>query len=280
MEGKLIASDKVMQEKFRLGFLKNFDLIPSRSRDSIDNEEELIKKGIRFKEYGFTLRPINDEDIKKITNFFPYGEVKRIIGNFVLEDNFTKDKSDLYHFVYALKLIKEGDVSFSNIITNNTYTLGYVPDIFINRYTLYYNEIEDVSSIIKNIIRCFKNLKYRTAIHYFDKTYYELLPFSDHDVLIYLMICAESLFLDGKNHRYTGSIIGMACSMLIGKDEKEREIIREIFDTAYKVRNIIVHSKDFGSVRDEKMKNYYRNIRNKNIEIRGYLRESIKKIIS
>jgi hypothetical protein len=245
----------------------------------IIKELEAINNGINFENFGFVLRPIREDDLLKLCKFYSKEIANIRAGSFVLEDKNVSSPKRIYDFILALKLLKEGNIVFSDIITENTASI--LPTQLISEeYILYYNEIIKLKELLSNISNCYEILKYRTALLYFDKSYTTVNITSQYDSLIFLMICGEALFLDGRSYSNTGSTIGMGCSMLIGKNNEEREKIKNKFDIAYKIRNIIVHSKDFGSVTNENMKEFYKNIGKENLEIRDYLRKSIIKLIS
>ena len=55
------------------------------------------------------------------------------------------------------------------------------------------------------------------------------------------------MFLKGEKRAASrGNIIAIACSTLLGNDEEEREEIKKTLNTAYAMRNSIVHGSDYG----------------------------------
>lgn len=67
----------------------------------------------------------------------------------------------------------------------------------------------------------------------------------NEDKVIDCMIGFESLFLRGKGTpTRAGQLIGLGCSILIGKNDKEREEISDFLERAYKIRNKIVHGSE------------------------------------
>jgi len=60
------------------------------------------------------------------------------------------------------------------------------------------------------------------------------------------MIAFEILFLKGeKTKDQVGIVIAVGCSMFLGKNDKEREEIRQVLTKAYSIRNKIVHRIEF-----------------------------------
>lgn len=274
-----------MQEPFRIAFLKYFNLLPSRNAIKCSDNSVLLEKdnlqineGIIFEESGYVLNLTKEEHIQKLATYFNEETARKRATDYVLVDLNTKDRANFGHFIVGLRLIKEGRVVFSDLITNKAY--GIMPEyayMLGSEYLLYLDEIDELKNIINNLFRCNETLRYRTSLRYFDKSYEN--DFDPHDTLIDLMISSEALFLEGINFRDKGLSVGLACSMLIGENDIEREIIKEKFRIAYRVRNHIVHGKDFKAVKDEKFQEYVKNIFDNNIEIRDYLRRAIKKLI-
>jgi hypothetical protein len=95
------------------------------------------------------------------------------------------------------------------------------------------------------------------------------------DRLIDFMIAFEALYLKGeKEVRSKGRTIAIACSILIGKNETERERIKNVMLTAYKTRNMIVHgSSKFSSEQVYALIDLISKVEN-------LLRESIKHFIT
>ena len=221
-----------MQEPFRIAFVKYFNLLPSR--DAIKNRENSslmekdnlkINQGIIFEESGYALNLTKEEHIQKLATHFNEETARKRATEYVLVDLNTKDRANFGHFIVGLRLIKEGRVVFSDLITNNTF--GIMPEyayMLGSEYLLYLDEIDELKNIIFNLIRCNETLRYRTSLRYFDKSYEN--DFDTHDMLIDLMISSEALFLEGIYFRDKGLSVGLACSMLIGKNDYEREIIK------------------------------------------------------
>ena len=118
----------------------------------------------------------------------------------------------------------------------------------------------------------------RTSLVWFNKIYEEFYGRARFNKLIDLMICSEALFLDDKFYRHTGSVIGTACSMLIGENDDEREDIKNAFEDAYAIRNKEVHGGDLGRLNPRATKRL-KNLEDFNNELISYLRRAIKKLL-
>ena len=79
----------------------------------------------------------------------------------------------------------------------------------------------------------------RIACDRFGRSY---LSAKVEDKLIDICIALEALYLRGsQDSSGKGQTIGLACSMLLGQDEKERGEIFSTLAEAFKLRNNIVH---------------------------------------
>ena len=76
-----------------------------------------------------------------------------------------------------------------------------------------------------------------------------------------MMITLESLFLKGKKvAASSGTIISVACSVLIGKTRSERDRSRQDILHAYALRNNIVHGADIERVKIDPKKQANSNL--------------------
>lgn len=78
---------------------------------------------------------------------------------------------------------------------------------------------------VKDLLNLFNKIKLQTdsielAFRWFNKSYIEAYP---DDALIDLMVAFEALIFEGEGSETKGRVIAIAVSMLIGKNEKERE---------------------------------------------------------
>lgn len=99
----------------------------------------------------------------------------------------------------------------------------------------------------------------------------------EDDRLIDSMIAFESLFMKGKARSNIGRFIGLGCSMLLGKNNQEREEIREFLIKAYSIRNDIVHGSEFSTPIGIGNKKY--EMQDFLNQLRDLLRRSIMKLL-
>ena len=147
-------------------------------------------------------------------------------------------------------------------------------------YVLDFEEIPRLRRIIKKIqsIDFSKQKSLDLACRRFQRAYEEK---DVEDQLIDLMIAFEALFLKGeKGVPSKGKLIAVACSVLIGKSEKEREKIKETLEKAYLIRNSIVHGSECPRIKsDDRGEVYIDTLPDLVSQVEGYLRESIKKLL-
>lgn len=213
---------------------------------------------------------------------------ERIGSNtFILEiTDDTEDPEEILRridkLILALRLYKEGNV-FCKIVWDEE--KEEVPscatiDARVPEPSLPYDidiseikEIRDLAFKIDNID--FDERKaLRIACDRFNRSYEE---HREDDKIIDFMIAFESLFKPRKRVAHIGALIGMGCSMLIGRDERDRKKINDFLIKAYDIRNQIVHGSEFVS----EIQSYAPSYRMENFmsQLREYLVESIKKLI-
>lgn len=109
------------------------------------------------------------------------------------------------------------------------------------------NELPELIDLMKRIseIDFSKRKSLRIALDRFERSYDEL---ENEDKLIDYMISFEALFLGGEKSREQHAVIPVACAMLLGQSEKERQEIRKLLGLAYRIRNRIVHGSDYEKV--------------------------------
>lgn len=137
-------------------------------------------------------------------------------------------------------------------------------------YSLDFEEIPNLKKLVKEIQKTdfSKRKSLRLACKRFQRTYEEG---NVEDQLIDLMIAFEALFLKGKKRApQRGETIAVACSVLLGENEDEREEIRNSLAKAYLIRNSIVHGAEHKKEPD--MHEFV-------AQIEEYLRGSIKKLL-
>jgi hypothetical protein len=116
-------------------------------------------------------------------------------------------------------------------------------------YYLRTDEISKLTKLMNKIseVDIEKRKPLKIALSRFENSYYSV---EDENKLIDYMIGFEALFTE-RTMRSQHDVIPVACAMLLGKSEKERENIRCTLDYAYTLRNAIVHGADY----KEKFKN-------------------------
>lgn len=141
------------------------------------------------------------------------------------------------------------------------------------RYHLRTDELAELENFVGRIslIDFSTRKSLRIALDRFSRSYEEI---ENEDRLIDFMISFEALFLEGKG-KYQRAVIPVACAMLIGSSQKERQEIRDLLDLAYEIRNRIVHGSDYG----EKLRNRHLELEELITNVEDILRASIKKLI-
>lgn len=232
-------------EKIRTGY----DLIPKQLRFRLLNKEEKEK---------ISLHPLlSDTALRGGVERYFVLESKNTTTNSLLEANHPIKKALL-----AFQLLKPGGVFLEGICLFDTitgkvrgklYTLPIPIAYTAYEFNLY--EIENLVNMINRLqtVDLEKNSSLRIASDRFSSSYNEIPP---EDKLIDLCIGMEALFFkdikDKGDRRVTrkGMIIGLACSMLLGKNDKERHEILKNVKEAFQKRNDVVHGEvtDFGEM--------------------------------
>jgi hypothetical protein len=93
------------------------------------------------------------------------------------------------------------------------------------------------------------------------------------------MIAFEALFLKGeKGGLSSGIVIAVACSSLLGRDEAERENIKNTLAEAYKIRNYIVHGSGYKRIVQDG-RSHFDILPDLVSTVEDHLRESIKRLL-
>jgi hypothetical protein len=140
-----------------------------------------------------------------------------------------------------------------------------VPNVLHRQfYSLKVEEIGEVRKIFDKIIKVDfdQRRQLRIACDRFNRSYGKSMY---DEKIIDFMIAFEALFMRKKTPSNAGSILGLGCSMLLGKNEAERKEIYDFFDETYTLRDKIVH----GSAID------YSDIGETALKLKEYLRKSI-----
>jgi len=153
--------------------------------------------------------------------------------------------------VSALRLFKEGWITYPFVLSKYVSRFpsgtsygrsGALPSIPMHlSYELSKEKVENFKAFYQEIEGKLDHT--RIALTRFNETYRrESVGERKHeDVLIDCCIAFESLFCS-EDTRQKGEIISTGASMLLGKDNREREEIRDYLRKAYQVRNDIVHA--------------------------------------
>jgi len=242
---------------------------------------------------GMKIRRLSKEDLddfKTNPTLPPY--IMTLPVNFVLEKYITVENEHdfqldpiLRNVVLALRLLKKSYVSGSSVFyvlvsekrLLDSWSCEEEPrhEFWGFKYALNFDEFPALKEILGKIqgIDFAKRKSLHLACKRFQRAYEE----SDaEDQLIDMMIAFEALFLKGeKAVSPAGQIVATACSILLGKNDEEREEIRRFLTKAYSVRNCIVH----GSEYQKPIINKEYDIPEFVSKIEDYLRESIKKLL-
>lgn len=254
-----------------------------------------LEQGIEILD-NVKIRRIKKEDFDRIKKFgiSPpmagiFSEInKRTFVIEVLHKEFDSKKSELiiYKVLLGLRLYKAEGV-FCKVIwfeknsKVNTLTIldSPLPDsIGYEPYVIEINEVDKIKKLANRIdrINFGKRNSLRIACERFSRSYEE---HREDEQIIDFMIAFEALFLKGRAPPKTGQYIGLGCSMLLGKNDKERQEISEFLVKAYNIRNRIVHGSEFITQIQMQIDNQEYDIHDLLFQLREYLRESIKKLM-
>ena len=138
-----------------------------------------------------------------------------------------------------------------------------------------FSPLRDLINLIRQTKRGKNNYLY-LAVKRFERSYHTT---EIDDKLIDLIIAFEILFLKGERVQSQGSVIAVGCSMLLGKNDDERGIIRKVLLRAYTMRNHIVHGGaiDYYNETITIDKDY--NVFEFFDKVENYLREAIKRLL-
>jgi len=272
-----------------LGFLDGIKIYPTpldgRETSFDASTQEQLEKGLELIPRILKIRRVNQHDIERIgiQNVLAFGILAPRVDQYLIEwdRNFSHavygEKQDLISkTLLALRLLKEGVVVLRfliNIAADTTIPNGmsYFPSsqhILSINYILYIDEINHLSKILEKImvIDFEKKFALKIACDRLNKLYETFRP---EDKLIDLCIGFEALFLKGEQFSSKGQTIGLAVSMLLGKNMDHRDEISNAIKLGYIQRNRMVHGRDY----DKKLVN------NITFDLESLLRKSILKFI-
>jgi hypothetical protein len=212
---------------------------------------------------------------------------------FLVEDSFVFEikcekwheaDSIAYKALLAMRLFKSGSVVHKFFwIFKKSKLQNYFP-IECNlpsggiRYKINSEKLDEIRILFEKItnIDLEKNKTLRVAFQRFNRSYEER---RDDDIIIDLVIAFESLFTDEKTSRSNvmGEFIGLGCSMLLGKNQKERNEIKQFLSKAFLLRNKIIHGSEIKT--PFLINNRELDVYDFSIELRELLRGSLKRMI-
>ena len=203
---------------------------------------------------------------------------------FEIEGAFNQDDLLVYEVLLAMRLHKTKLVFCKvYIFEEKSKTLGFgcinPPSPYKpSTYQLDISEIEEVNNWVSKItkVNLQENSSFRVACDRFNR-FYEERRFDD--TIIDLAIAFEALFTGEINEylKNMGVIVGLSCSMLLGKNSEDRQKIREFLKKLFEVRNEIVHKNKLKTIIKVDGETYYMN--GFSIQLQEYLRDSIKKLL-
>ena len=268
------------------------------SRRLFRERREKVVKGIDLID-GVRIRLISKEDLEDIKTwpaFHPPSILELISPRmFVLEKHIEVENErgfDLHKamqsIILSLRLLKGGIVFGSYVfqvllskkrqLTSWSYEEDH-PRTDFRTYILNFEEVPRLKKLAKKIrhMDFSKRRSLDLACRRFQRAYEEK---DAEDRLIDLMIAFEALFLKGeKGVPSKGKLIAVACSILLGKNEEERDEIKQTLVKAYSIRNSIVHGSEYSRIEsDDKGEVYIDALPDLVSQVEDYLRESIKKL--
>ena len=143
----------------------------------------------------------------------------------------------------------------------------------LSEYSLATHETTELSKLVAKTLKIDleKRKSLRIALDRFNRAYYEE---ENEDKLIDYIIAFEALFSSGQR-RPQHAVIPVACAMLLGKSEEERQQITRLLDLAYKTRNHIVHGSDCHEI----LKNSDYELEELVTDVEDALRASLRKLV-
>ena len=222
---------------------------------------EKLEKGYELIPEKLRLRIFTEKDMELFTSISPYFELETRRGQekiTVLElkdtstdELFGKEFDPLTKALLAFRLLKAGGIFIDCVHAIEHGKLRRIippsePD-FLPGYEFSVDEIKNLVAILNKVktVDFDKHSPFRMACTRFGRSYLDRFY---EDKLVDLCIAFEALLLKGeykKSDIGMGQVIGLACSMLLGKNNDERKIIKENIELAFRRRNDVVHGKDF-----------------------------------
>lgn len=267
---------------------------PEETKQYFINLRKKIKEGIEILE-DIKIRLINKKELDGLRKSPMFGLFDGFFSGLTLRTYILEilvEKGDIsqierriFHILLALRLFKTGGVFCKIFWEMENFKIGTlamldppIPDYVPFGYSLRIEEVKKLRKLAEKVekIDFDKRSSLRIACERLNRSYEE---HEEDEKLIDFMIAFESLFLKGKTApANTGHFIGLGCSMLIGKNEKEREKIDNFLVKAYNIRNKIVHGSEF-NIPQTKINDEDYEIQDFILQLQNYLRKSIIKMI-
>ena len=189
---------------------------------------------------------------------------RHVISTIYESDHHREVGNEIYekilNLLTILRLFKQGNLQYGTIRNLPlSWTSGYSPIIGGSRLPprrgIQYNLTNEESDSVLMFFKKYNSSPEKThldiAIRRFNFTYDRT---RNEDKIIDIIVGFESLFVEGKERPSDrGSYVGTACSMLIGKNHKERKKIKKTLQKAFTIRNKIVHGSNYKTKELDKM---------------------------
>jgi len=258
--------------------------------NNFDSDIEMLKIGKKA-----LLRRIDKNELMNLRLSFPHSATNTMLAltgvNYVLEidqrmqvDNgsvvaFGHNLSDVRSIILALRLLKPGEVGVSCAfaLSKNSSVFGLSgPSLLMHLTQPYFLSKGETARFVElwaklqNVKSVKPHLDF--PLKQFNRTFEEE---SVDDKIVGYMIALESLVFhrEKKAIEPAGKVIGIATSMLIGKNQKERTEIKENLIKAYEVRNAKVH----GNL--EKLQGYRQEIGEISTFTEDYVRHALRILV-
>lgn len=267
------------------------DKSQAEAREYFTNGQEEINKGLELIPDRLRIRLATAEDVNRFKIFHGLAPEVPRIGEVLIEAEYSDPKEFLSEFNVITKtqlsicLLKKEHVFLKSVYSfSKVDNMGFqgiivhpipMPEIYASLgINIHPDDKEEITKIIKKINCLDSNTlnSIRLVGNRLLRSSHNLLS---EDTLIDLCIAMEALFLGGEYQRSDlgmGQVIGLACSMLIGKDNTERTEIKKTIWSGFKLRNKVVHGYDI----DENIRKSINEILQ---DFKDYLIRSILKLL-
>jgi hypothetical protein len=266
------------------------------SREYFKRLFEKFNNGIQLTD-EVKLRRMNNSDFDQLKKSLPLGldntfsqlSHNTFVIEFAINSEWNNYESTINEILLAMRLFKTGKI-YSNVIWHKNDTLmTYLPWINSSDYPfgisgISYNyevkieEVEDIKKILEKIKKSelTKSPSFRISVKRFSRSYEDCRW---DDKLIDLAIAFEALFIEGNKSPTVpaGQLVGIGCSMLIGKDTSERKAISNFISEAFCIRNKLVHGTEATDA--IRIKGVEYNSQDFIAHLEDYFRMSIKKLL-